>query len=437
MKFSITTPKYGLALALAMAFATTNHSQASASVPISQDYIHENADELGFSPSKLNDLRDGFLQDVKTGVIPGANVLIARKGQIVAQFSVGYAHLETKTPLTSDHLFRLYSMTKPVAAAIALQQIDEGAYGLDSRIDTFLPELSQPKVHTEKGLVDAVQPVTMRHLLTHTAGYTAEWGWDSVAPLYREKGIVEYATHNYDNAAESLTDFVERLADVPLAHQPGSKRTYGTSNDVQGLFMARVDNTSAEDLFHDRLGRPLGMTDTNFCVDQSDLSTRLTSMYRDEEGTLKLIENGVNSKYACPTKVVSYSGGLAGTISDYYRFAQMLLDNGQFEGKQVMSANSVKLLSTPQQFVHEGDWIKGADWGLSVAVVTDASKSARAEVNGNYYWSGSASTSFWVDPTNEIVALFFTQVRNSTAKPSIQTRFRNRVYEAFSEYPSK
>lgn len=409
---------------------SANHWQ-SEPVPISYADVSQRAEAHGFSLQGLDDLKQSIVNDIEAGYLPGANVLIARKGQIIAQYSIGYADRESLTPLTPDHLFRIYSMSKPVSAAIAMQQIEDNAYSLDTRIDALLPALNNRQVYTDQGLIAAKQPITMRHLLTHTSGFTAAWGSSPVAKMYQESGVIEYKPHSYKGAANSLPDLVARLSHLPLAHQPGERRTYGISNDVQGLFMARADNTTAPQLLANRITQPLGMIDTDFCVKPLN-KDRLTAMYQaDDEGVVSLLETPQDSAFTCPVAVASFSGGLVSTINDYYQFAQMLNNHGTHNGEPLLAPASVNLLATPQAFVEEGDWVKGADWGLSFAIVTDASKSIRTEYNGNYYWAGSANTSFWVDPTHDMVALFFTQVRNSSLKPSLQTRFRNRVYEAF------
>jgi len=419
------------ALFLAGCEQSSSPQIANRTTPVAFEQVSPDAELYGFSASALNQLKQDVIADIEQGLLPGANILIARKGEIIAQYSIGYANKESREPLTPNHLFRLYSMTKPVSAVIALQQIEDGHYTLDTPINTQLPELSNLSVYQEGANQAPDTPVTMRHLLTHTAGFTATWGDNPVAKEYVENGVVEYVPHDFKDAASSIEDLVRRLSDIPLLHQPGTARTYGISNDVQGLFMARVDEVSADQVFANRIATPLAMSDTKFCVDQAD-SARLTSMYTaDEQGKINLIEHGENSAYLCPVAVTSYSGGLVSTITDYYKFAQMLANHGKLDDTQILQPSSIALLSQPQDFVEEGEWIKGADWGLSVAVVTDASKSIRKEVNGNYYWSGSANTSFWVDPSNEIVALMFTQVRNSYITPSLQTRFRNRVYTAF------
>ena len=324
-------------------------------------------------------------------------------------------------------------MTKPIASVLALQQIEAGLYELDTAVGMFLPEFSEPLVHDpEAGVRKSRSRMTVRHLLTHTAGFTAVWNDDAVARMYEERGVVEHFPNEYENVPASLADFYLRISTLPLLHDPGTHRTYGVSNDVQGMLVERAAGSDLASILSSGLLDPLGMRDTSFCVSGQDLD-RIASLYTyDKDGLLSRVEGGGETAFECPVALTSLSGGLVGTITDYWRFAEALSRGGAYGDARILSPGSVELLFAPQPDVDEGDaWIPGAEWGLGLAIVVDPSKSGRAEVRDNVYWSGAANTSFWIDPSNELVALIFTQVRGSHLEFSIQTDFRNRVYSAF------
>ena len=389
---------------------------------------------LGFEPTRLDELIDAYVQDVAKGRLPGVNLLIARHGRPVLRASIGFRDLEQGAALAFDDLFRLYSMTKPIAAALSLRQVEQGLYGLDSPVAAFMPELGAARVYRpDAASVPAANAMTLRHLLTHTAGFTAEWNEDEVAALYRKHGVVEHQPNAYPNAPASLAEFFARLHPLPLLHEPGARRTYGVSNDVQGVLAKRAAGTDLATLLEALLLVPLGMRDTGFCV-APEQAGRLTALYEAQAGGgWRRMEGGADSAYLCPVAVHSLSGGLVGTIEDYWRFAEALRGGGAFQGRRILQPASVALLMRPQPEVDEGeDWIPGTEWGLSLAVVVDPALSERAEVAGNVYWSGAANTSFWVDPANDLVALIFVQVRRGDGELSMQTDFRNRVYSAFS-----
>ena len=408
----------------------------AAEVPRSLSWVSENARDAGFDRQRLEGLLDSYSEDIAAGKLPGVNLLISRHGQAVLKASLGFSDTEDARPLSLDHLFRLYSMTKPVASVLSLQQIDAGLYALDTPVGAILPEFSRYRVHAgDEGSVSRsdTAAMTVRHLLAHTAGFSAVWNDDPVAMLYRSHGVVEYLPNDFDNSPDSLAEFYRRISALPLLHQPGSRRTYGVSNDVQGVLIERVAGQSLPSVLASALLGPLGMSDTGFCVASCDLH-RLVSLYAyQDDGALARVEKGDRSAYQCPVPLTSLSGGLVGTISDYWRFAEALRRGGALDGAEVLSASSTQLLFAPQAGIDEGDsWIQGAEWGLGLAVVVDPARSVRAEVKGNVYWSGSANTSFWIDAEHALVALIFTQVRGQRADYQIQSEFRNRVYSAFT-----
>ena len=405
-----------------------------AEVPRSLSWVSARAGALGFDQHRLEAMLGSYAEDIAAGKLPGVNLMISRQGQVVLKASIGFADVAARRELEFQHLFRLYSMTKPIASVLSLQQAEAGLYTLDGPVEVFLPEFANYKV--QGGVAEGdMAAMTVRHLLTHTAGFSAVWNDDPVARLYRRDGVVEYLPNDFENAPASLAEFYSRISALPLLHTPGTQRTYGVSNDVQGVLIERAAKERLPSLLERALLDPLAMSDTGFCVPQDDLH-RLVSLYAyGEDGRLARRESGQDSAYQCPVAMASLSGGLVGSISDYWRFAEALRQGGALDGGRILSLKSTRHLFAPQPDIDEGDeWIQGAEWGLGLAVVVDPARSLRAEVKGNIYWTGSANTSFWIDPEHALVALLFTQVRGSREDYEIQSVFRNRVYAAFKPY---
>jgi len=408
--------------------------------------MSDNAVGLGFDPAGLSAIIAHYEKTVDDGRLPGAVILIARKGEVVFETAIGYADRESKIPLTIDHLFRIYSMTKPVTAAAVFQQIERGAFMLDTPVAELAPEFSNMTVGAkgEDGsltFVPALTPMTIRHLLTHTAGFTAAWSGTEIANLYIRDGVYETVPYRLDDRSilpASLTEFAERLGKLPLAHEPGAQMTYGLSSDVLSLVIERVAGDPFDQYLADKIFKPLGMNDTSFCVSAAQ-KDRLTVLYEyDEDAVLRIVDRAENSVRSCPAGVFSGGSGLVSTAHDYWRFAEALRQGGVFEGTRIMTPQSAELFQEPQNFVDETKidwWMGGTEWGLSIAQITDPSATDWKDVAGNYYWSGAASTYFWIDPKNEMIAMMFTQVKRNGQPNHFKWNFRDLVYDAFTGAP--
>lgn len=377
------------------------------------------AERQGFDPARLDAMQMAFEQQVKDGRLPGAVMLVSRRGQIIHEVAVGFADIDAGTPLRTDSLFRIYSMTKPVVTVAALQQIEDGLYTLDTPVTEFLPEFEALQVVGEDGELRPVSAtMTIRQLMTHTAGFS-----------YNSYGLVE--------EAESLDAFIAAIAAEPLPHEPGAAFEYGLETDVLGAIVERAAGEPLADILEARIFEPLGMDDTAFCVGERDLA-RLPDLYAyGEKRVLSVRETADDSRWACPVKMAEGGGGLVSTARDYWRFAEALRLGGVRDGVRILSEESAALLAQPQAGVDEAAttswWMGGTDWGLNMAVVTDASANQWLDVDGNYYWSGAASTYFWIDPANEMTAIFMTQVLRGNHPNTFKDDHRNLVYEAFVE----
>jgi CubicO group peptidase (beta-lactamase class C family) len=371
----------------------------------------------GFDPVQLAELNAAFQQQALAGRLPGAVILVSRRGVIVHEAVIGYADIDTGASLKSDAIFRIFSMTKPVVTVASLQQIEEGHYTLDTPVAELLPEFAHVMV---AGPDDLLRPpltlMTVRHLMTHTAGYS-----------YDDYPLLE--------TAADLDGFVAAIAERPLGQDPGERFDYGLETDILGALVARVDGRPLDKILHDRVFGPLGMVDTGFCVPQDKLE-RLTTLYAyGDEPVLSRQDTPEVSAWSCPVVVYSGGGGLVSTAQDYWRFAEMLRRGGELGGVRVLSKDSASLIAAPQPGVDEAAttdwWMGGTDWGLNMAVVTDAAANDWLDVDGNYYWSGAASTYFWIDPANEMTAIFMTQVLRGEHPNTFKDDSRNLIYRAF------
>lgn len=430
----------------AMLIASCTGEQKKLSGDRPQRGISDSAEALGFDKNGLNAIIAHYDQAVEEGRLPGAVILIARKGEIVFETAIGYADRENETPMTTDHLFRIYSMSKPIAAAAAFQQVERGTLTLDMAIDSLAPEFADMSVGVtnDAGALN-IEPaqtlITVRHLLTHTAGFTAAWSGTEIGNLYARNGVYETVPYRLDDRSmlpANLTEFAERLRKLPLAHEPGAQMTYGLSSDVLGLVVERASEQSFDDYLAENIFKPLGMEDTSFCV-SAENKDRLTVLYEyDNEAVLQVADRPENSVRSCPVGVFSGGSGLVSTARDYWRFAEALRQGGTLSGARILTPESAALFEELQPFVDEsklGWWMGGTEWGLSVAQVTDPSATDWKDVAGNYYWSGGASTYFWIDPKNEMVAIMLTQVERNGQPNHFKWDFRDLVYDAFTGAP--
>ncbi len=399
------------------------------------------AERQGFDPAALAKIDAHYQAQVEAGAIPGAVVLVARDGEIVYETAVGYADVEKTRPLTTDSLFRIFSMTKPITAVAALQLVEDEALDLDAPLTDFAPAFADMRVYSG-GEGEDVQtrpangPITVRHLITHTAGFSAAWIPSPIAGQYAAAGAFEGIPIPGVDPAQVPSDldtFATRLATTPLAHDPGAYFTYGVSSDVLGLVVEKVAEQDLARYVETRLIEPLGMRSTAFCVDPAD-KDRLVDLYTyDEAGALSLVDPAAETFYACPKTFTGGGWGLVSTTKDYFKFAEALRLNGKFDGARILDKASVAQLRNPPAFVDEslGDtWPGGTEWGFSMAAVTDASATDWLDVDGNFYWAGAASTHFWIDPANGIVAMVFLQVMPGGQDVTFKQDIRNLVYGA-------
>ncbi|MGY8684921.1 serine hydrolase domain-containing protein [Bradyrhizobium sp. UFLA05-153] len=366
--------------------------------------------------------------EVAAGKIPGAILLIQQHGRPVVYEKFGLRNVKTAEPMTDDTIFRLYSMSKPVTSVAAMMLVDDGRLGLDDALSKHIPAFADVKVGVAQPdgslqLVPPARPITIRDLLRHTSGVTYGFYGDSpVRRLYAQAGLFD---GDPDNA-----EFVERLARLPLAEQPATLWDYGHSTDVLGRVIEIVSGQSLYQFEKERLLDPLGMRDTAFFVaddaKRSMIAEPLPNDWFDRPVA------GIKEATA-PRRWESGGAGMVGAISDYARFAQMLLNGGELDGRRYLGRETVALMTSDQ--IGEGTGIgkdpefyfPGPDsgFGLGFAVRTEANAALPA---GEYRWDGVGGTFFFIDPADDMFVICMMQ--SPSQRGPIQTELRRLVYEA-------
>jgi CubicO group peptidase (beta-lactamase class C family) len=402
------------------------------------------AKALGFSGERLARI-DRFLQEkyVGPGRMPCAQFLLARRGEVVHRSVLGSLDVERGTALTDDAVFRIYSMTKPVTAVALMMLVEEGRIALDDPVARHIPAFKDLGVFSA-GVgplyltTPPVRPMQVVDLLRHTSGLT--YGFQSrtnVDAAYRTLGIDEI------HGDHDLEGFIGKLATLPLEFSPGEAWNYSVSLDVAGYLVQKIAGKPLDQVFRERIFEPLKMVDTGFQV-REDQRARFTACYSaTPQGGLKLYDDPQASPFLKPPAVLAGGGGLVSTAADYLRFAGMLLRGGELDGARLLAPRTVRLMATNHlpgggdltqmsRSLYSESTNAGVGFGLGFAVVFDAPKTLIPGSNGEFYWGGAASTAFWVDPVEEVTAVFMTQLVPSSLYP-VRRELRTLVYGALME----
>lgn len=391
----------------------------------------------GFSSERLKRLDREMNEWVNKGWMNGGAALVIRNGKIAYYKAVGYNDLDTKSPMQKEHIFRIASQTKAITSVAIMILFEEGKLLLDDPVSKYIPAFRKQQVldkfnpaDTTYTTVPAKTDITIRQLLTHTSGLGyAQIGSKEANAIYAKSNLT--AGIGVEN--DKLLDAMTRLGKLPLMHQPGEKWTYGLNTDLLGCLVEVISGITLNDFFKTRIFEPLGMKDTYFHI-PAEKANRLVNLYR-EDSTGKLVRakadmlNGKTITADYPlTSYSYYSGGagLSSTIYDYAVFLQMLLNEGQYNGKRILSRNSVRMMTMNQI----GDLARGDDkFGLGFQVVTERGSARTPAQAGTFSWGGAFATSYWVDPKEKIVMLFYRQLQNST-KGEVVEKFRALTYQA-------
>lgn len=394
----------------------------------------------GFSAERLKRIDKEMNSWVEKGWMQGGTALIIRNGKMVYYKAAGYNDLDTKTPMQKEHIFRIASQTKAITSVAIMILFEEGKLLLDDPVSKYIPAFKKQQVldkfnaaDTTYTTVPAKKEITIRELLTHTSGL-------GYAQIGSKEANAIYAKHNLTAGIgvhdDKLLDAMNRLAKLPLMHQPGEKWTYGLNTDLLGCLVEVISGISLDEFFRTRIFEPLGMKDTYFLVPK-EKANRLVNLYR-EDSTGKLVKspgnllNGFTVTPAYPLEASTYysgGAGLSSTIYDYGIFLQMLLNNGVYNGKRILSRNAVRMMTMNQI----GDLSRGDDkFGLGFQVVTERGSARTPAQAGTFSWGGAFATSYWVDPKEKIVMLFYRQLQNTT-KGEMVEKFRALTYQAIND----
>lgn len=396
-------------------------------------------DRVGVSAQRLERVVEHLKGYVDQGRLPGWQLLVARAGRIALQESYGLRDVEAGTPVTDDTVFRIYSMTKPVTSVALMTLYEQGCFQLDDPIGRHIPELAELQVFADGDehdytTVPAERPVTVRDLLTHTAGFT--YGFMQAHPvdaLYRARGIGGVASTG------TLADMVRELGELPLLFQPGARWSYSVATDVCGHLIERLSGKPLDAFLRETILDPLGMDDTDFFVREEN-HERFAACYEREGDGFRLIDDPATSPFLARPDFLAGGGGLVSTAGDYLRFCQMVLGGGELNGERILGRKTLSLmrmnhlptgddLASMGQAVFSETRYDGIGFGLGWSVVLDP---ARAQVSGSIgelAWGGLASTCFWIDPDEDLAVIFLTQLVPSSSWP-IRRELRALVYQA-------
>jgi CubicO group peptidase (beta-lactamase class C family) len=395
-------------------------------------------ENLGFSSERLARIGPVIKAEIEKGQYPGAVILVARKGQIVYFESFGQLDPAGGRPMTKDAIFRLYSMTKPYTSVAAMMLMEEGRLRLTDPVSKYIPafaklEVSVASTDPYTGVakyfnVPVDREITIQDLLRHTSGFV--YGAYTAHPRVKEL----YAKEGVDWKGVTPAEQIERLAKVPLAHQPGSTFEYSLSTDVLGRVIEVISGMTLGQFLQERIFAPLAMTDSAFIVPKEKLD-RLAQPFATDRATntpINLLDVTV------PQKNDAGGAGSVGTAADYARFLQMMINGGQLEGVRLLSPTTVRYMTADHlapDFKASGATTlpAGTGFGLGFAVRRET---GRFEVTGNageYYWAGAAGTGFCVDPKEDLICVWMTQGQPGMPRRYDRYLFKQMVYQAIND----
>ena len=402
--------------------------------------VEVEARAAGFDEARLERIDRHFGRYVEDGRLPGWLLLISRGGKVVRLSTHGHRDVELGVRVEADTLFRIYSMTKPITAVAAMMLYEKGAFDLRDPVSRFIPAFDSVRVFRDGTAlrpvtVAATEPIRIWHLFTHTAGLT--YGFlhcHVVDEMYRAAGFEWGFPEGMDLAA-----CCERWASLPLLFEPGTEWNYSVASDVLGRVVEVVSGRSLDAFFAEHIFTPLGMSDTGFFVDPANAS-RLAALYLADRAGKAVRNDAFGAAALRPPLVHGGGGGLVSSAGDYHRFTRMLLGGGALDGVRLLSPRTVRYMS--QNHLPDGADLgtfgrpfgeaplAGLGYGLGVAVVRDPLRSKVVSSMGELSWGGAASTAFFVDPSEELIVLFFTQLLPSTTHPMLRPQLRQLVYQA-------
>ena len=410
-----------------LSFVTTVIASTSNVANSKESRIHK-AESIGMSTERLKRVDALGKQYVEDRKYSGIVTLVARKGKIVHLKAHGNIGIDNDSPMQTDTLFRIYSMTKPITTIAAMMLYEQGKFHMNDPVSKYLPELSELKVWSNGELVQPTSPMLMRQLFTHSSGLS--YGFNQTDPVdiaYQKTGLL---------SASNLKEFTTKLATLPLRYQPGNRYHYSVGLDVLGAIIEKLSGLPLDVFFAEHIFKPLKMHDTFFEIPQ-DKKNRLASdqAWDPQNNKVVLVPEGQSLNFE---NVSLFMGG-AGLISsakDYFRFSQMVLNGGQLEGTRLLSPKTIEYLSlahmTPEvRAVGEHSLHGGQTMALGYGVVTNPELMPAISSKGELSWSGLAGTKFWIDPKEEIIAIALVQLYN--APWPLRLDLKTTIYQAIEE----
>lgn len=429
------------ALRLSMRFICSAVVLALSASAVAADFPVGAPDAYGFSANRLGRIHQVIQTEIDANRMPGAIVLVARKGVITHAETIGFQDRAAGKPLRRDAIFRAYSMTKPLVSVLTMMMVEEGKLQLADPVSKFLPAMSKMQVlanpaDTSRATVAAVRQITVHDLLRHTSGLTyAEFTRSSaMRAAYQEVGLFSTEVP-FKSMALTPSQQVEAFSKAPLLWQPGSTWEYSLSTDLLGRVLEAVGSKPLHELLDEKLILPLGMKDTSFVV-PAYKAGRLAEPLPIDPNT-----GGPMAKMLDVTKAMgndSGGAGIATTADDYLRFCQMLLNGGTFEGKRYLSRTTVALMTsdhlgpkvaTPIQPGELLMGVQGYTFGLGFMVRQGAGLASVPGSEGDYAWAGLGGTFFWVDPKEQLIGILMTQTPGAI-RQQYRRMIKQMVYQA-------
>lgn len=393
-------------------------------------------EKVGLSPERLNYLTNGMQDYIDDNKLAGSVVLVARKGKIAYYEAFGKTDIENNIAMPKDAIFRIASQSKAIVSVAIMILQEEGKLYIKEPLSKYIPEYKNTTVEVANEndgytIEKAKREITLRDLLTHTAGIG--YGYGHAAEEWKKAGIQGWY---FANRNEPILTTIRQMASLPMEAQPGEEFVYGYNTDILGAVVEIVSGQTLDVFLRERIFNPLGMNDTYFYLPK-EKSKRLTTVYSyNDEKLERLSDSGeINSQGMYingPRKSFSGGAGLLSTAMDYAKFLQMMLNEGSFNGNRILSRKSVELMITNHLGEIKFPWGRGAGFGLGFSTVESLGDRGDLGSKGEYGWGGAYHSVYWVDPKEDMVLVYFTQALPANGLDD-HIKFRNLVYQAIAD----
>jgi len=398
---------------------------------------------MRIDPARLENVSAMTHRYVDEGRLPFVTTAVLHRGEEVYRDAYGWADCAEQRPIAEDSIVRIFSMTKPLTSLALMQLYEQGLVLLENPVGRFIPELADLRVWTG-GTEEAPEtepahgPITVQHLLTHTAGFTAGFQYGHpVGGLYRAHGLGDLRPPRHD-----LAGAMEVLGGLPLVSQPGTRFHYGMSTDVVGRLVEVISGQDLDEYLAEHVLGPLKMVDTGFCVPESEVPRLVSNYLRTPDEKMLRVDTPSVERHSRRPTFLSGAGGLVSTLDDYLRFCRMLLGGGELDGTRVIGRATLdfmrqnhlpggRSLNELGQDTFAEVAMEGMGFGLGFSVLLDPAQNGAIGSVGEYSWGGAASTVFWIDPALDLAVVFLTQLVPSNTYP-IRRQLRATVYGALT-----